>query len=149
VFEKVCLATTVLKPQSSVQWESQARKRSGRWKGRSILTPLTSMSSEFSAQHSGEATFWCSTIWERTGPAASRRRAERYGAQVIWLAPYSPDFSPIELMWSKIKGRVRSAKARTREALERALVSALELVTGSDCLGWFRHCGYQVTPNRN
>jgi transposase len=71
------------------------------------------------------------------------------GAEVIWLAPYSPDFSPIELMWSKIKTSLRAAKARTREELERALVAALELVTGADCVGWFEHCGYQVTRNRN
>ena len=70
-------------------------------------------------------------------------------AEVIWLAPYSPDFSPIELMWSKIKARMRAAKARTREELERALVAALELVTNSDCRGWFRYCGYQVARNRN
>ena len=75
--------------------------------------------------------------------------AAECGAEVIWLAQYSPDFSPIELMWSKIKARMRAAKARTREELERALVAALELVTGADCLGWFKHCGYQVTPNRN
>ncbi len=75
--------------------------------------------------------------------------AEECGAQVIWLASYSPDFSPIELMWSKIKASLRAAKARTREELERALVSALELVTGTDCLGWFKHCGYQVASNRN
>lgn len=72
--------------------------------------------------------------------------AER-GAIVIWLAPYSPDFSPIELMWSKIKTALRAAKARTREELERALVTALELVTPEDCLGWFQHCGYQVALN--
>jgi len=71
------------------------------------------------------------------------------GAEVIWLAPYSPDFSPIELMWSKIKTALRAAKARTREALERAFKMALELVTESDCLGWFSHCGYWVTLNCN
>jgi transposase len=75
--------------------------------------------------------------------------AEECGARVIWLAPYSPDFSPIELMWSKVKAAMRAAKARTREELERALTAALELVTGSDCHGWFTHCGYQVTSNRN
>ena len=75
--------------------------------------------------------------------------AAECGAEVIWLSPYSPDFSPIELMWSKIKARMRAAKARTREELERALVAALELVTDTDCLGWFKHCGYQVTLNRN
>ncbi|MCA1620457.1 MAG: transposase [Acidobacteria bacterium] len=75
--------------------------------------------------------------------------AEECGARVIWLAPYSPDFSPIELMWSKIKTAMRAAKARTREELERALTAALALVTASDCRGWFTHCGYQVTSNRN
>ena len=75
--------------------------------------------------------------------------AEERGARVIWLAPYSPDFSPIELMWSKIKAAMRAAKARTREGLERAFVAALELVTESDCRGWFGHCGYQVTSNCN
>jgi transposase len=74
--------------------------------------------------------------------------AAECGARVIWLAPYSPDFSPIELMWSKIKTLMRAAKARTREELERALMAALELVTKSDCRGWFGHCGYQVTRNR-
>lgn len=71
------------------------------------------------------------------------------GAEVIWLSPYSPDFSPIELMWSKIKGAMRSAKARTQEELERAFQAARELVTESDCVGWFTHCGYQVTSNCN
>ncbi len=74
--------------------------------------------------------------------------AAECGASVIWLPPYSPDFSPIEMMWSKIKATLRAAKARTREELERALVAALKLVTPEDCEGWFKHCGYQVTPNR-
>jgi len=72
--------------------------------------------------------------------------AER-GAQVMWLPPYSPDFSPIELMWSKIKTALRAAKARTRAELERALIAALKLVTADDCAGWFSHCGYQVASN--
>jgi transposase len=74
---------------------------------------------------------------------------EECKAGVIWLAPYSPDFSPIELMWSKIKTAMRAAKARSREELERAFKAALSLITESDCLGWFSHCGYQVTPNCN
>lgn len=75
--------------------------------------------------------------------------AAECGASVIWLSPYSPDFSPIELMWSKIKTALRAAKARTREELERAFKAALKLITESDCLGWFTHCGYQVTSNCN
>ncbi len=69
------------------------------------------------------------------------------GASVVWLPPYSPDFSPIELMWSKIKTALRAAKARTREELEQALLAALKLVTPEDCAAWFSHCGYQVTSN--
>ena len=71
--------------------------------------------------------------------------AAECGATVIWLSPYSPDFSPIEMMWSKIKAYMRAAKARTQEELEKALVAALELITESDCFAWFTHCGYQVS----
>ena len=66
------------------------------------------------------------------------------GAQVLWLSPYSPDFSPIEQCWSKIKSYLRGAKARTREALEGALTTALGLVTKADIRGWFEHCGYSL-----
>lgn len=69
------------------------------------------------------------------------------GAQVLWLPPYSPDFSPIELMWSKVKAYLRKVKARTQVELEKAIAEALETVTVDDCLNWFRHCGYQVTSN--
>ena len=65
-------------------------------------------------------------------------------ARVIWLPPYSPDFSPIELMWSKVKAGLRKIKARTQAELEKALAGALETVTVSDCRNWFRHCGYQA-----
>ena len=75
--------------------------------------------------------------------------AEECGAQVLWLAPYSPDCSPIELMWSKIKTKVRAAKARTAGELNDALIAALQLVTRADCFGWFAHCGYQVTLKCN
>lgn len=69
------------------------------------------------------------------------------GARVIWLPPYSPDFSPIELMWSKVKTYLRRVKARTQAELEKAIAAALETITPNDCLNWFRHCGYQVTSN--
>lgn len=69
------------------------------------------------------------------------------GARVIWLPPYSPDFSPIELMWSKVKTYLRRVKARTQEELEKAIAAALETITASDCVNWFRHCGYKVILN--
>jgi transposase len=71
------------------------------------------------------------------------------GGMVIWLSPYSPDYLPIEMMWSKIKAAMRAAKARTREELEQAFAAAMQMVTQADCWGWFAHCGYQVTFNCN
>jgi transposase len=70
--------------------------------------------------------------------------AEARGAQVLWLAPYSPYFSPIEQCWSKIKILLQAAKARTRDELEQALAQAIKLVTKADIRGWFKHCGYKV-----
>ncbi len=70
--------------------------------------------------------------------------AEERGARVLWLPPYSPDYSPIENCWSKIKTALRAAKARTRDELNKALATALKLVTKTDIRGWFKHCGYLV-----
>src|ERR1043165_1432488 len=70
--------------------------------------------------------------------------AEGRGAQVIWLPPYSPDFSPIEQCWSKIKTCFPPAHAPHGQELEKALAEAIELITRADIRGWFRHCGYRV-----
>ena len=70
--------------------------------------------------------------------------AEARGAQVLWLAPYSTDFNPIEQCWSKIKTFLRGVKARTAEALDEALAQAIGLVTKSDIRGQFKHCGYSL-----
>ncbi len=73
--------------------------------------------------------------------------ARSCGARVIWLPPYSPDFSPIELMWSKVKAYLKKVKARTQTELEKAIAAALLTITESDCLNWFRHCGYEMPHN--
>lgn len=62
------------------------------------------------------------------------------GATLRYLPPYSPDFNPIELMWSKIKTHLRSAKARTDEELWDAVASALDQITPDDTHAFFRHC---------
>ena len=66
------------------------------------------------------------------------------GASLLFLPPYSPDCSPIEICWSKLKTILRKTKARTREALDDALKYAVDRITASDAKGWFRHCGYAV-----
>ncbi len=68
------------------------------------------------------------------------------GASVLWLPPYSPDFSPIEQCWSKLKQVLRRAKARTRDELDRALAHALTLITKADIEAWFTQCSYKVAP---
>jgi transposase len=66
------------------------------------------------------------------------------GAEVLFLPPYSPDFNPIELCWSKVKATLRKAKARTREALQQAWADALQAVSTDDIAHWFAHRGYCV-----
>ena len=64
------------------------------------------------------------------------------GAAVAFLPAYSPDFNPIEKMWSKVKQFLRSAEARTWEALVAAIAAALASVTAQDAINWFASCGY-------
>jgi transposase len=64
------------------------------------------------------------------------------GARLIYLPPYSPDFNPIEQAWSKIKQWLRSAKARSVEALDSAIAEALAAITAENALAWFSHCGH-------
>ena len=77
--------------------------------------------------------------------AAIAAAIEARGAKLLFLPPYSPDFNPIELCWSKIKARLRSAKARTADALREAFASGLASISLHDALAWFAHCGYAVT----
>ena len=65
------------------------------------------------------------------------------GATLLPLPPYSPDFNPIEQCWSKVKQGLRSAQARTTEALQQAIAHAFRTVTAADAHGWFQHCGYR------
>ena len=66
------------------------------------------------------------------------------GAQVMYLPPYSPDFNPIELAWSKVKTILRRLKARTFPVLIEALRLALLAITPEDIHAWFSHCGYAL-----
>ena len=66
------------------------------------------------------------------------------GIEVLFLPPYSPDFTPIEQAWSKLKTKLRQAQACTREALEEALHPAIDWITSHDAKAWFNHCGYHV-----
>jgi len=64
------------------------------------------------------------------------------GATVLFLPPYSPDFNPIELSWSKMKAILRKLKANTYIDLIEAMKLALNSFTISDINKWFKHYGY-------
>jgi transposase len=66
------------------------------------------------------------------------------GARVLHLPPYSPELSPIELCWSKVKTYLRAEGARTLEGLHAAITAALNTILPKDAKGWFQHCGYCV-----
>lgn len=73
-----------------------------------------------------------------------RQAIEACGARLLYLPPYSPDCNPIEQCWSKLKTALRSIGARTKQALDDAIAQVISLVTASDALAWFEHCGYSV-----
>ena len=74
-----------------------------------------------------------------------RELVEGRGCELLFLPPYSPDLNPIEEAFSKVKGLLRQAGARTREALIEAMGRALDAVTNRDARGFFEHCGYRST----
>lgn len=84
-------------------------------------------------------------IWDNLS-AHKRKRAQQWveaaGAEVVFLPPYSPDFNPIALAFSKLKAHLRAAGARTRADLDQAITAALGTITSQDAQGWFAHCGY-------
>src|SRR5581483_7757219 len=71
-----------------------------------------------------------------------RQAIEGRSCRLLFLPAYSPDFSPIEEAFSKLKTYLRRVGARTREALQEAIAQALDLITAADARGWFTHCGY-------
>jgi transposase len=96
--------------------------------------------------HSGQVVVMDNLRVHKT--ARVRQLLEEAGCQVLFLPAYSPDFSPIEEMFSKIKTFLRRLKARTHEALEEAIAQGLLTVTSQDAHGWFEHCGYVSSKER-
>jgi transposase len=75
----------------------------------------------------------------------ARALIEAAGCHLRFLPPYSPDFNPIEQAFSKVKGILRRAEARTRAALIEAMGRSLSAVTARDTRGFFDHCGYRTS----
>jgi transposase len=71
-----------------------------------------------------------------------REAIESCGASLLYLPPYSPDLNPIELAFSKLKRLLRSAAARTVDALWNTVGQLISNFTANECANYLRHCGY-------
>jgi transposase len=67
-----------------------------------------------------------------------RERIEAAAAELLYLPPYSPDLNPIEKAWAKLKQQLRSAKARSKEALDHAIEQLIPTIRPQDAAAWFR-----------
>lgn len=76
--------------------------------------------------------------------AGVREAIEAVGAQVVYLPPYSPDFNPIEQVFSKLKALLRKYQERTVDALWRRLGNLVDRFSPSECRNYFRHSGYAL-----
>jgi transposase len=72
-----------------------------------------------------------------------RELIEGRGCELLYLPPYSPDLNPIEEAFSNIKGLLRKAEARSREALLEAIGAAISAISAEDTRGFFEHRGYR------
>jgi transposase len=89
-------------------------------------------------------------IWDHLKPhedEAARAAVEGAEARVEPLPPYSPDLTPIEELWSKVKGVLRSVAGRTTAAVYEGMQQAFASVCPRDIQGWFSMCGLCVTQS--
>ena len=73
-----------------------------------------------------------------------RELIEGEGCELIYLPSYSPDFNPIEQAFSKLKGYLREACARSHEMLMEVIGEALRTISASDAESFFDYCGYRT-----
>lgn len=75
---------------------------------------------------------------------SAREAIEKVGATILFLPPYSPEWNPIEKLWSKLKEFVRRKATDTRELFDDAVAEAMDAIKPDDLRAWYRHCGYKI-----
>jgi transposase len=75
-------------------------------------------------------------------PTAVRKAIETAGAELHFLPPYSPDFNPIEMAFSKLKSHLKKVAARTKEDLWNAIATGIDTFTAAECQNYFAAAGY-------
>jgi transposase len=78
-----------------------------------------------------------------------REAIQAAGARLLYLPPYSPDFNPIEMAFSKLKALLRAAAARTMPDLWQAIASALKRFSPDECQNYLAAAGYDATWSEN
>ena len=76
---------------------------------------------------------------------AVRAAIEAVGAELMFLPPYSPDFNPIEMAFSKLKAHLRKAGERTIHGLWNAIGRIIDLYSPQECANYFTAAGYDAT----
>ena len=71
-----------------------------------------------------------------------RDAIEKVGARLLFLPPYSPNFNPIEMAFSKLKALLRKAAARTVDQLWTVVADCLSAFTPDECANYFKAAGY-------
>ncbi|UPU00029.1 IS630 family transposase [Bradyrhizobium barranii subsp. apii] len=74
-----------------------------------------------------------------------REAIRAVGASLLYLPPYSPDFNPIEMAFSKLKALLRAAAARTMPDLWQAIANALKRFSPEECQNYLVAAGYDAT----
>ena len=74
-----------------------------------------------------------------------RKEIEKVGAKLVYLSPYSPDCSPIENCWSKVKAILKKMSPRNNYDLVKAIDLAMKKVSKKDIHNWFAHCCYCIS----
>ena len=90
----------------------------------------------------GHIVFWDNIKFHKINKA--KELIESVGAKLVFLPPYSPDLSPIENMWSKIKHFIRKLMPRTPAEFHQALCAAINELSNEDFEGWYENCGYAL-----
>ena len=73
-----------------------------------------------------------------------REAIEQAGASLLYLPPYSPDFNPIEMAFSKLKALIRKAAARTYDELWQVVGNVCKIFTDEECYNFFVAAGYET-----
>ncbi len=74
--------------------------------------------------------------------AGVRTAIEAVGARLLYLPPYSPDFNPIEMAFSKLKSFLKKAAARPKDDLWGAIGQGIDTFTSAECVNYFAAAGY-------